>query len=53
VAQANDRGDLFVGVRKDDNIRQRGIGKALAMTVLITYRARCDCAITIVGASTG
>ncbi len=35
VAQAHDRGDLLVSVRKHDDIGQRGIGHALAMSMLL------------------
>ena len=40
MAQADDRRDLLVGVREDDDVGQRRVGQALAVAVLLADRAR-------------
>ena len=39
VAQPHDRGDLLVRLRKHDDVRQRRVGQAFAVTVLLAHRS--------------
>ena len=47
VAQPDDRGDLLVGVRKHDDVRQPRVGQPLAVAVLVADGARRERALAV------
>ncbi len=49
VAKPDDRRDLVVRVREHDDVRQPGVGQALAVAVLVADRARREGALAVVG----
>ena len=52
VTCPRDRGHFVVGVRKHDDVGQRGVGEALAMRVLLADRLGGDRAVAVVVAQT-
>ena len=50
AAQANDRHNFLVRMRKDHDVRHAGVGQAFAVAVLFAHRMSGDCTIAVIAA---